>query len=558
MAGVQSWPTNLLLSLAENNWLDWSRKLISSLQTVQLDEYPLGLIKCPNPHIDSVGQQTWRGNDRMILGYMRSHMQSSESQCIAHCSTSAEAYNILRHRHEKRSGLTQIQLIQRMMQIRFDNSPSAFDNTMTHLRDLIYRAEQIGQVDISKLAVLFILVHLKNTHPIVYEALSPALMDGTVTLQTFERRMHHFFEDQATHSQNPDHLAFPSLSPVLPTLPSQNSPLSSSAQLSPSSPTTALPASLPPRANICPNCKKPGHSIEFCISPGGKMEGQTTLDAIARQRAAREALRGTRPSTTSTSSGSNSLVKIESDGTVWIGGVKYQPAQPLAAEPEKASIADVDIEAAMTAADQGEYTDWAFTNVDPHWSREEMIDTATFLLAATNVHALIAENPPLYLDSGASTHISCVRSDFSEFRMIEPRIIMGVGNSSVSAIGMGTVVLLVHETSARLTLRNVLYAPKAGVRLISISRLDDSGYQLSFANGICTVLDRSSGNKLTECARNSSNLYVFAGSIQPHSFHSSPSPSSPLPLPAQCTALPSLVTKPNLETWHRCLGHANY
>ena len=246
MAGVQSWPTNLLLSLAENNWLDWSRKLILSLQTVQLDEYPLGLIKCPNPHIDSVGQQTWRGNDRMILGYMRSHMQSSESQCIAHCSTSAEAYNVLRHRHEKRSGLTQIQLIQRMMQIRFDNSPSAFDNTMTHLRDLIYRAEQIGQVDISKLTVLFILVHLKNTHPIVYEALSPALMDGTVTLQTFERRMHHFFEDQATHSQNPDHLAFPSLSPVLPTLPSQNSPLSSSAQLSPSSPTTALPASLPP------------------------------------------------------------------------------------------------------------------------------------------------------------------------------------------------------------------------------------------------------------------------------------------------------------------------
>ena len=166
-----------------------------------------------------------------------------------------------------------------------------------------------------------------------------------------------------------------------------------------------------------------------------------------------------------------------------------------------------------------------------------MIDTVTFLLAATNVHALIAENPPLYLDSGASTHISCVHSDFSEFRMIEPRIIMGVGNSSVSAIGMGTVVLLVHETSARLTLRNVLYAPKAGVRLISISRLDDSGYQLSFANGICTVLDRSSGNKLTECAQNSSNLYVFTGSIQPHSFHSSPSCS------VHCSSLTRHKTK---------------
>ena len=117
IAGVQSWPANLLLLLNANNWLEWSRKLMSSLQSVQLDEYPLGLVKCPNPRVDPIAQQTWQGNDHMILGYMRSHMQASETQVIAHCGTSAEAYGILRTRHEKRSSLTQIQLIQRMMQI---------------------------------------------------------------------------------------------------------------------------------------------------------------------------------------------------------------------------------------------------------------------------------------------------------------------------------------------------------------------------------------------------------------------------------------------------------
>lgn len=113
---------------------------------------------------------------------------------------------------------------------------------------------------------------------------------------------------------------------------------------------------------------------------------------------------------------------------------------------------------------------------------------------------------------------------------------------------MGTIEIHIHETSAHLTLHNVLYAPNAGVCLVSISHLDDSGYRLSFANGLCTVIERSSGRKLTDCTRNSSNLYVLSGSIKSHFpiTHSSPiiSPSSP------CTALHSLTPKPNLETWH--------
>jgi hypothetical protein len=195
------------------------------------------------------------------------------------------------------------------------------------------------------------------------------------------------------------------------------------------------------------------------------MEGQPALDAIAHQRAAREAshahnLLGNNPS--------NSLVKIESNGTVWIGGVKYQPAT----EPAKATIAEVDIEAAMTAADQGEYSDWAISNNSSSWgNNQDTFDMATFLLAASDTLLIAcgAKDLPLYLDLGASTHISCVHSDFHEFLPIEPRTITGMGNSSVSAIGMGTVEISIPETSAQLTLQNVLYAPDAGVRLISIS-----------------------------------------------------------------------------------------
>ena len=535
MAGVPPWPADLRLSLNANNWIEWSRQLITSLEMGQLDAYPLGLLGCPNHRSDKTGYRNWRGNDRMILGFMRSHLFSSEAQCIAHCDTSADAYKTLRRRHEQRSGLTQIQLIQRMMQVRFDHSPANFDATMANLRELIYRAESIGQIDVTKLALLFALMNLRATHPSVHEALAPSLMDGTITLEALERRLSFFYELQATQSM--DQLAFPSLVP-------SNVPFPSSTQSSPSSPTVTLPASYAPRANICPNCKRAGHSIEFCVSPGGKMEGLSTSDAIARQRAARDSPRGPRPP--SSSGPTNPFLKVDNDGTVWISGVKYQPAS----EPAKASIAEVNVEAAMTAADQGEYSDWASNNNDPNWGNNEFLDTATFLLAATNPTLPAHKDMPLYLDSGASTHISCIRSDFSTFRSIEPRMITGVGNSSVSAIGMGTVVIRIPETSACLTLQNVLFAPDAGVRLITISRLDDSGHQLSFAGGRCIVHERSSGRKLAECARNSSHLYVLLGSI-----HSIP-PSIPSFTP--CITLPALSVTPNLETWHRRLGHANF
>src|SRR6266702_1061212 len=40
----------------------------------------------------------------------------------------------------------------------------------------------------------------------------------------------------------------------------------------------ALPAQLPPQTIMCPNCKWPGHTIDFCIAPGGKMEGLSMQD----------------------------------------------------------------------------------------------------------------------------------------------------------------------------------------------------------------------------------------------------------------------------------------
>jgi hypothetical protein len=242
MAGIPTWPPNLRLSLNVNNWLEWSRELINGLKMAQLHIYPLGLLSCPNQHTNCISHCNWRGNDQMILGYITAHIFPAESQHIANCVTSADAYRLLRQRHEKRGGLKQTQLIQQLMHVKFDCSLVNSDHIMTHVHDIVYHMEQIGHINVAKLACLFLVHGLRTTHPSVHEALAPELKDGTITLDSLEQELNYQYNLEL--STNPDLLTFPSMSPILPQLP----------QLSPSSPNVALPASLP-RANMCPNCK---------------------------------------------------------------------------------------------------------------------------------------------------------------------------------------------------------------------------------------------------------------------------------------------------------------
>ena len=204
----------------------------------------------------------------MVLGYMRAHMYSLELQCIINCVTYSEAYQLLCHCHEKHSGLMQIQLIQRMMQIWFDNNPVNCETAMALLHDLIYCADRISHIDITRLALLFTLMSLCSTHPSIHEALAPVLMDGSITLEALETCLHYFYEMQATHG--PDFITFPAIATPT-TLPSPTPPAIP--------PTLTMPATIPPHLTLCPNCKHLGHTIEFCIAPGGKMAGQSTFEA---------------------------------------------------------------------------------------------------------------------------------------------------------------------------------------------------------------------------------------------------------------------------------------
>jgi hypothetical protein len=88
-----------------------------------------------------------------------------------------------------------------------------------------------------------------------------------------------------------------------------------------------------------------------------------------------------------------------------------------------------------------------------------------------------------YIDSGASRHMTGVRSQFSELteRTLETDVVLG-DDRTVSAAGVGTVIFQ-RESLPPLKLCDVLYVPGLTWNLVSVSTIKDRGYEVVFRGG---------------------------------------------------------------------------
>jgi len=153
---------------------------------------------------------------------------------------------------------------------------------------------------------------------------------------------------------------------------------------------------------------------------------------------------------------------------------------------------------------------------------------------------------PFIFDSGASCHISPARADFKTFRPISSQRVTGLGGSFVSAVGCGSVDISM-ATGHKLTLHNVLYIPSSDVRLVSVHALNFAGnFASHFDTASCWVTDRSGATIARGDILPGRNLYYFPSISTPSISSAAASPSAHLARPV-----------PNVETWHRRLGHCN-
>ncbi|KAL1214071.1 Retrovirus-related Pol polyprotein from transposon TNT 1-94 [Cardamine amara subsp. amara] len=93
-----------------------------------------------------------------------------------------------------------------------------------------------------------------------------------------------------------------------------------------------------------------------------------------------------------------------------------------------------------------------------------------------------------WLDSGASTHVSHIKQGFKSIQPIKgPDRFLFMGNRMKARIeGMGTYSLILN-TGCTLDLDKCLYVPECARNLVSVSKLDDLGYDFKIGNGVFSL-----------------------------------------------------------------------
>src|SRR6266481_233691 len=146
-------------------------------------------------------------------------------------------------------------------------------------------------------------------------------------------------------------------------------------------------------------------------------------------------------------------------------------------------------------------------------------------------------NQLFHVDSGATSHCSPERSDFSELRAIPTCLIGGINGTSIAAIGQGRIIIRCGK-GRKLTLTNVLYVPQATLHLISIGRLANNNILSSFTSDGCILCK---GPKVIVNAKRSQKGLYSLTTQDIRMEHAN----------IACAI-------PDLETWHKRLGHISY
>lgn len=186
--------------------------------------------------------------------------------------------------------------------------------------------------------------------------------------------------------------------------------------------------------------------------------------------------------------------------------------------------------------------------------KNSLIAYVTALAAGTNLKSII-------LDSGASACMCPTREWFvpTTFKVLETPIRIRFGdNSFVYAHAKGDLALhgQVGKEHYTVRIRDVLYVPSFKITLISCSKLDKSGYHVSFGGGKCRILK---GSKALLKGSRKRGLYEL--DVQPEDF--SPKASSratvrPDSAERSAHTATSKGETVDINIMHRRLGHLNF
>jgi transposase InsO family protein len=125
---------------------------------------------------------------------------------------------------------------------------------------------------------------------------------------------------------------------------------------------------------------------------------------------------------------------------------------------------------------------------DPTVERTSLTSEDIAAAAVTTEHEKLA-----ILDSGATQHMTPSRQHLINYVEIPRRGIQAADNKIFEAVGKGDMHISIpngHNQTTRILARDVLYAPNLGITLISVGRITQAGFALTFRKLECRISDQ--------------------------------------------------------------------
>ena len=125
----------------------------------------------------------------------------------------------------------------------------------------------------------------------------------------------------------------------------------------------------------------------------------------------------------------------------------------------------------------------ASTEIDSFASQFER----EFSFIASLSFTVVSSSIVWFVDSGASRHMTVAREQFTQFSEEELNLEVELGdNRIVKVVGVG-IVSFQRKSLPPLKVREVLYVPGLKKNLISVSTVEDQGYEVTFRCGQAIV-----------------------------------------------------------------------
>ena len=121
------------------------------------------------------------------------------------------------------------------------------------------------------------------------------------------------------------------------------------------------------------------------------------------------------------------------------------------------------------------------------WAAIEEAEESPASTTEESVNSITVETE-LY-DSGASSHMSPFQDKFVTYQVIPPRPIMSADKRVFYAKGVGDLRINVPngDVLTPVVLKNTLHAPQIGLTVVSIGKIAQAGYSVSFDNNQCKI-----------------------------------------------------------------------